>query len=515
MLARASARQREAAVRLTLGVRRVRLIRQLLTESLLLALLGGALGVWLAYWGAHALMVFVTTVRRDIQLELQPDAHLTVFTAVVIIATGVLFGLLPALRSTRIDLTPALKQGASATPATCARGLGWGGALVIFQVALSILVLIGAGLLARTLINLETLNPGFETRNLLLFSLELPLGAHSDGQVPALYRELQTRFASLPGVTAATFSSDALLSGSYWSQSVSIEGDTGRDEQTQMLAVGPRFFESMRIPLLAGRTFSESDFAPGTSSIVVNQEFVREFLAGRYPLGMHVGGTGSRSVHGVGGEMKKIGREIVGVVADTKYSDVRNDIGPIAYIPISGDSATFELRTSGSPSGLIAAVRQIVNERARDISIHDIRTQSEEIDRRLFNEHLLARLSGGFALLALLLAGVGLYGLLSYEVGRRVREIGIRLALGAERRKLLRMVVGDGLRLSVGGVIAGVAAAAALTRFISSLLYGVGAFDPVTFASVAAVLLIVATAASYIPARRAARVDPMVALRYE
>jgi predicted permease len=510
LLARATSRQKEIAVRLALGAGKGRIIQQLLTESLLLSVAGAVLGLLFANWGAAGLAAFISTNQGDppLFIDAHPDAMVLAFTAGIAVFTGILFGILPALRGSGINVAPALKENSGGPSIkSVGRRFGLGSALVIAQVALSVVVLIGAGLVVRTLANLRSVNPGFDTHNVLLFGLNPKQVGYQDDKIPPLYRELQTRFASTPGVISASYSSLTLLDSSDWTSGVHIEGKPEKsDVATNMLAVGPSFFETMRLPLLVGRTFSQFDVQSAHPTIIVNQAFVRRFLENRNPLGLHIG-TGPKD--------KKIEREIVGVVADAKYDDLRKDLEPTAYVPLQQDEAYFALRTSSKPEALIPEVRRIVASFDENLPLADVKTQTETIDRLLFNERLLARLSSLFGLLALILACVGLYGLLSYEVARRTREIGIRTALGAQRREIFRLVLSQGLILAIAGALVGVAVAIGITRYLESLLYGVHATDPVTFVTVAFILVGVALLACYIPSRRATRVDPLVALRYE
>jgi predicted permease len=340
----------------------------------------------------------------------------------------------------------------------------------------------------------------------LLFSVDPALAGYKDSNIQNVYDDLSRRLAALPGVVSASYSSDALLDGGLWTSDVHIEGQSDKNTlEVQMLAAGPDFFETMRIPLVNGRTFRATDMRSKQEVAVVNQAFVHKYLESRNAIGMHFGGT----------EKDDPQREIIGVVADTKYDDMRKADEPTAYIPQKNGEITFALRTAAAPSALIPAVRQIVNDVDENLPVFGVRTQSQTIDRLLFSERLVARLSCLFGLLGLLLACIGLYGLLSYEVARRTREIGIRAALGAQRIDVLRLVVQQGLVLVVLGLIAGVAASVVATRFLHSLLFGVRPTDPWTFAAVCGLLTFVGFLACYIPARRATRVDTMVALRYE
>jgi predicted permease len=552
MLARSAARQKEIAVRLALGAGRQRMVRQLLTESVMLSVAGGALGVLIAYWGVHAITALVASNSdQPFPFVVAPDWRVLAFTIGATVLTGIVFGLAPALRSTRVDLTPALKESASSLPAGTphpGRRLHLGGALVIAQVALSVVVLIGTGLLVRTLQNLRDIDPGFDTQNILLFGIDPTLSGYKDAEIQSLYRNLQDRFAAIPGVTSASYSSDALLSGSLWSTDIHLPGQPEKSSvETDTLAVGPGFFSTLHIRFLAGRTFNASDFAsaaatdaaqksaeeaaqkaaaPGAAAtpkpaaasmgaplaVIVNETFARRYLGKENPLGRHLDDYEGDEP---GPGPKSPGYQIIGVAANTKYDSLRREISPTMYRPMTGGGAHFELRTAGAPTAVVPAVRDIVSHAGDNLPVFDVSTQTEHIDQLLSQERIMARLSSFFGLLALVLACIGLYGLLSYEVARRTREIGVRMALGAQRREVMRLVVRRGIFLALAGAALGVAAAFGLTRYLTSLLYGVRPLDPLTFTAVAILLLAVAVAACAIPARRAMRVDPMVALRYE
>jgi predicted permease len=510
MLARASGRQKEMAVRLALGATRRRVVRQLLTESVLVSTAGGALGVCFAYWGAHSLAAFVSTGGLwPLNFEVQPDTRVLAFTAAVSILAGLLFGLAPALRSTRLDLMPALKGtvgNLSSVSQTGIRRLRLGSGLVVAQVALSVLVLAGAGLLVRTLANLKNLDPGFDTRKLLLFGIDPTLSGYNHAKVQSLYRSLEDRLRSLPGVIAVSYSSDTLLSSDNSINDVRVEGRSDKSSvQVNMLSVGPNFLETMHISLLTGRTLNQADLDSTQAVAVVNRAFVKQYLEGRNPLGLHFGDTSPKAPQW----------QILGVMGDAKYSDLRDAVKPTAYVPLKGGGAHFELRTVVNAASLIPAVRRVVGEVDSNLPLFSVRTQSEQIDGLLFNERLVARLSSLFGLLALLLACVGIYGLLAYEVAQRTREIGIRMALGAQQQDVLRLVITQAGLLILAGVTLGLAAAAGVTRYLGALLYGVRPIDPVTFAAVVLLLATVAMGACLIPARRATKIDPMVALRYE
>ena len=512
LLARATAREKEMAVRLALGAGKGQIIQQLLTESLLLSFAGAALGILFADWSAQALAAFISrNAYSTLFIDTRPDARVLAFAVVVTLLTGILFGLAPAFRGSRINVGPALKDsygGSTAAPKATGRRIGLGSCLVVAQVALSVVVLVGAGLLVRTLTNLRKVNPGFDTHNVLLFGINPTLAGYKVETIQTLYRELQARFASVPGVISATYSSDTLLSDGLWTSEVHIEGQPKDSTiRTDMLAVGPEFFETMRLPLVGGRTFSNSDLQSERAVAVVNRTFAQRFLGGKNPLGVRLGGTTPSD--------NKIEREIVGIVGDAKYDNLRKSVEPTAYVPLQEGAAYFAIRTSTQAEALVPTVRQIVASFDENLPLFKVTTQTETIDRLLFNERLVAQLSSVFGGLALVLACVGLYGLLSYEVARRTREIGIRTALGAQRREIFRLVLRQGLTLTIFGAVVGITAAIGVTRYLGSLLYGVAATDPLTFVTIALTLLTVALLAGYIPSRRAMRVDPMVALRYE
>ncbi|HEV2424757.1 MAG TPA: ABC transporter permease, partial [Terriglobia bacterium] len=512
-LARSAARQKEIAVRLALGAGRRRMARQLLTESVMLSLIGGALGVLIAFWGVHAIMALVTRgPDESFPFVIAPDWRVLAFTVSASLLTGIFFGLAPALRSTRLDLTPALKENISSLPAGVAPGgrrLHLGSALVIAQVALSIVVLIGAGLLVRTLENLRNIDPGFDTQNILTFGIDPTLSGYKDAGIQGLYRDLQDRFSAIPGVTSASYSSDALLSGSLWSEDLHLPGQPAKSSvEVDMLAVGPGFFSTMHIRFLAGRPFNAADFAAAAATdaaqkaareasskaapsgdpaaapqpaaapkstgapipVIVNEAFARRYFGKESPLGRHVDeaegdepGTGPKSP----------GYQIIGVAGSTKYDSLRREIDPTMYRPLTGGGAHFELRTAGAPTAVVPTVRDIVSHAGANLPVFDLATQTEHIDQLLSQERIMARLSSFFGLLALVLACIGLYGLLSYEVTRRTREIGVRMALGAQRREVMRLVVGRGVFLAVAGAVLGVAAAFGVMRYLTTLLYGV------------------------------------------
>jgi predicted permease len=506
-LARAAARQREMAVRLAMGAARRRIIRQLLTESLLLSFLGAVLGALLAPAVVSGLATFFSrNAWSPLQLDLHIDARVLLFTLAAALLTGIGFGIAPAFRGSHISLTSNLK-GNTTTAAHHMRTqlFSLGSALVVLQVALSMVVLTGAGLLLRTLENLRRIDAGFDTRNLLIFDVNPQLAGYKDEQIPRLYEELQRQIAALPGVTSVSYASEALMDGGYSSRDMKIEGRSDKSKvEILTLRVGPDYFPTMRIPLLAGRLFNLTDNTNANRALV-NRSFVTKYLAGRNPLGMHFGGDDPQDPQW----------EIVGVVGDTKFGSPRDDDAPTAFMPLTSGGVSFEIRTAPAPAMLMRAVRNIVSSVDTNLPVLRMRTQSDSIDRLLFNERLVARLLGLFAALGLLLACIGLYGLLSYEVSRRTREIGIRAALGAQRGTIWSMVVRQGILLVALGAIAGCGAAFALTRLLTSLLYSMRPTDPFTYALSSGMLLIFGIFACSLPALRATRVDPTTALRCE
>jgi predicted permease len=529
LLSRAAARQKEIAVRLALGAARSRLVRQLLTESITLSLMGGSLGILLAYWGAYALVDFALN-HADSWFRFSADTDWRVlgFTLAATLLTGLLFGIAPALRSMRIDLTPALKDSAGGLGGRQGR-FRLGNFLVVTQVALTVVVMVGAGLVVHTLRNLRSLNPGFATGNLLTFDVDATLTGYKDARLAVFYRDLRDRFAAIPGVTAVSYSSSILLSGSLWSTDFHLPGTPPRSmKPADYMPVGPQFFETMEIPVLRGRKFKPDEYeltaqveadkklrANVAEPVIVNEAFVRAYFPKVNPIGQPFGAY----VPGVNGdpspdESVSAGWQIVGVVRDAKYDSLRSSVAPTIYVPAS-QGGSFELRTWGDPMAVAPDVRAVVRQAGNDIPVVNIRTQTETIDRQLFQERLVARLASLFGLLALLLAAIGLYGLLAHEVTRSTREIGIRVALGAPTGQVTGRVVRQGVVLAAIGLAIGAAGSLVVTRLLGSMLFEVKPGDPVTLIEVSLLLMLVALAACYIPANRASRVNPLVALRHE
>ena len=519
LLGRARAREKEVAVRRALGAGRWRLLRQLLIESLVLAALGGTAGVLVALLALRGIATLVASAGPFMP-ALHPalDVRVVLFALGATVLTGILFGLAPGLGAGRLDLAGSLKDGTGNSGARHRR-LSLGNALVVAQIALCVTILAGAGLMLRTLANLRNIAPGFDTSNLLLFSLSPEQMGYRGPALQPLYQRLHDGLVAIPGVISASYSESPLLAGDLSSTSYKIASrPTLGDVQSDVMPVGLGFFANLKIPLLRGRDLRPGDFVyrdtppnaapPATAppgpptNVIVNQQFVKQYLGGLEPLGQTL--TQSRGSF-----------TIVGVVANAKYQDLRTPFAPTVYVPSTEGFAAFELRTAGPPMAYLPEVRRAVRAVDARLPVLYPTSQQTSVDQLLFVERMLAQLAGVFAGLALLLAAIGLYALLAQEVTRRTREIGIRMALGAARAQVLRMVLRLGVLLAVIGLLAGGLAAWGVTRYLESFLYGVQPFDPLTLAAVAALLLAVALAACYLPARRATRVDPLTALRCE
>jgi putative ABC transport system permease protein len=510
LLARASARRREIGIRLALGAGRWALIRQLLAESVLLSLLGGAAGAVGAAWTADVLSTFRPPLPVPVVLDLALDLRVLAFALAVSIATGVLFGLAPALAATRTDVVSALKDDGAAT-GTGPQRSRLRNALVVGQVSVALLLLVASGLFVRSLRNAHAIDPGFEAGGLAMASVDLVLGGYKEDAGRAFYVRALEETRALPGVVAATFVKDAPLGLGGSRRGVSIEGYTPRpneDMEVALTSVGPGFFATMRIALRRGRTFTERDAAGRPLVAVVNETFVRQYWNGQEAIGRRLRLRGPQGPPA----------EVVGVVRDGKYRTLGEDPRPFVYLPLLQDydgEATLIARTDGSPATVAAQLQRRLVEIDPRVPVFDVKTMDEHLRFTLLPARLAASVLGLFGTVALLLAGLGLYGVMSYLVSQRRREVGIRIALGARPADVVRLVVGQGMRLTILGVAGGIVAALVLTRLVAGLLYGISPTDPWTFASVTAVLGAVALPACLLPARRAAAVDPIVALRFE
>lgn len=524
LLSRAAGRQKEIGLRIALGASRLRLIRQLLTESVLLAFIGGFFGIIFAIWIKDGLIaVSLWGGRGMTALDPRLDWRVLGFTFGLSLLTGLVFGLAPAWRSTRVDLTPSLKEGSRASSGLHRSLLSRG--LVVVQVALSLILLVGAGLFVRTLVNLQRVDPGFNTANLMLFEVRPELIGYQGEQLRQFYRQLGERLETVPGVQAVTFSRVPLLAQSSSSSSVYLrealngtpdaEGRIPPSGDGYRHTVRENFLQVMGIPLLAGRSFGPQDDVNSPKVVVVNQTFANKYFPNENAIGKRFT-FNPRNPDEL---------EIVGISRDTKYTSQRDEIQPTVYSsykqerPLTG--ATIEVRTAGDPAAAIASVRDAVKQIDANLPLQNVRTQTEQADETLRMERLFAKLLTLFALLAQQLAAIGLFGVLAYIVSQRTHEIGIRMALGADRVSVLKMIVRQGMVLAGLGVVLGLAGAYVLTKYLeswiglSTMLFGVKVSDPWTYGAIAVLLTLVALVACYIPARRATKVDPLVALRAE
>ncbi len=515
LLARGAARQREFAMRIAIGASRRRLIRQLLTESLLLAISGAAAGLLLARWADALLLRMVSDGPRSMDLHLQPDARMLGFTLGVTLLTTILFGLIPSWYSTRLDLTPVLKAtpiGASSEPSL--RRFPAGKILIVTQVAVSVILLVSAALFVRSLSKLGEVKLGYSRENLILFRVDSAPGGYRGAAIPRFQLDLLARISAIPGLRGASVSKNGLFSHSESGDPVAVEGYTPKPDEemnSRMDHVGPGYFSTLGIPILMGREIEAQDTAVSIRAAVVNQTFARRFFPNANPIGKHVSDTYS----GNPAEMV-----VVGVAADAKYNNLREKAVPRIYAPLANPmwenpAAVYEVRTYGDTQAVAVALRQVVRETAPTLPPIEVHTMSELVDDSLETDRFIERLASAFSLLALLLAAIGLYGLMAYSVARRTRDFGIRLALGAERGNVLWQVLRETLVLVLLGISIGVPLALGGTHLVRSMLFGLGFADPVAILLAATLLTIVAALAGFLPAWRASQVDPMVALRYE
>jgi predicted permease len=522
LLARADVRRREIAVRLALGATRRRVFRQLLVEGMLLAVAGGAAGLVLATWGAQGLLAFFAEPDTTLTISAWPDTRILSVNLIVSVLVGILFGVAPAWQSTRTDVAPTLKAESKGVlggrHARLRRGL------VVTQVALSMLLLVGAALFVRSLNNILMIDTGFDTESLLAFSVAPGSNGYDPPQTKTYAKALLERVRATPGVAAAAFVSSPLLTGGSWNSRITVEGrpyDPAHRPLSHNNLISPGYFETMGIRLIAGRDFDSREekqvvvdstgLRPNPSAAIANDQFVKMFLNGRDPLGVRVG-FGANP-----GTPTPI--EIVGVVSTAKYTRVQAQAQPQLYFPyfeapfILG--LTMYVRSTQSPESLAASIREAARQVDPRVPVYDMRTMQEQVERSLVNERLVASLSSILSLLATVLSMVGLYGVLSYTVARRTREIAIRVAFGAASSKVAGLIARDVLTMVVTGMALAVPAYWWLNRYVTSQLYGVSPTDPTSFASAAALLLLAALVAVWFPSRRALRVNPMTALRDE
>jgi len=512
MLARASTREREIAIRLAIGASRGRLIRQLMAESLLLAAIGAGLGLLLARELSRFLLSFLSTQGNSLFVDLATNWRVLAFTATVAIITCVVFGLAPAFKATRIAPASVLKTGSRGMTAS-REGFSLRRALVALQVALSMMLLVSALLFSRSLGNLLTEEAGFKPKGILITSLSLTRLNLPPERRQGFKRELLERVRSIPGVASAADTNIVPLSGSAWGNNVWMDGsDAGQTTNTSLSRISSNYFNTLATPMLAGRDFDDRDTVTSPKVAIVNEFLARELAGEANPIGKRFWVEATPS-------SPEILYEIVGVVRDTKYQDLREEFGPIAYLPTSqerlpGQFEQILLRSSAPMADVISQLTQALAEINPKIVVN-FGVFETQIWESLLRERLMATLSTFFGLLAALLAAIGLYGVISYGVAGRTKEIGIRMALGAERRAVLWLILREALLLVSVGVAVGLPAVLAATRLVSSLLFGLKPADPVSLALAVVLMFVVAAFAGYIPARRATKVDPMVALRYE
>jgi predicted permease len=505
LLSRAATRRREISVRLSLGATRGRLVRQLMTESLLLAAAGGGLSMVFAYWG-RALLPGLPGQQTLL------DWRVLAFAAGVTLLTGVLFGIVPALRGTAVNVNAALKETSRGVVGT--RSL-LGRALLVVQVAISLVLLVGAGLFLQTLGNLRHVDVGFNPENLLLFRVNPSLNRYDEPRMRALYGDMLERLQGVPGVRGVAMSQPALLTGSVSSTGMFVQGRPVPQARPQdesftinRVVISPGFFDVMGIPVITGRAFTDRDVDTAPKVAVINEAALRKFFPNEAPLGRRFGTSPEKNAE----------FEIVGVLRDAKYLTVRDPAPATMYIPFRQarlTNAVFEIRTATTPAGAVSGLRDMVRQIDPNLPIMDVSTQIEEVEKRFQMEKLFAQAYALFGGLAMVLAAIGLFGLMSYNVSRRTNEIGIRMALGARRGDVLGMVMRESMVLVGIGIAAGLAVAIAASRLVATLLFGLRPRDPGTILAATAVMIGVAALAGFLPARRASKVDPMVALHYE
>jgi predicted permease len=512
MIARSMARQKEVAIRLALGASRGRLVRQLLVESVLLSLVGGLLGLAIAPPTMRLLVSIMPQMDPPLKFLADPNLRALGFTIAVSVFTALVFGLAPALRATRPNLAPTLKDQAGAVAG--GGQAAWRKLLVSAQVALSLLLLIGAGLFTRSLSNLQDIRPGFEVHNLLSFSVDPTLNGYKAERATAFYQQLTQELAALPGAQSAALALVPPLSFSDWDSDFSVEGyaaKAGEDMNSHENYVSPGFFAALKIPLEAGRDFTARDSIGAPKVAVVNRKFARRYFGDRDPVGRHIGnGTDTGT---------KTDVEIVGVVGDTKYETIRDDIPRQVFFPYlqrdrSGNMTAY-VRTDVPPNQMFPVLRAAARKLDANLPVYLMKTVERQRDDSLSVDRLAATLATAFGVLATLLAAIGLYGVMAFLVARRTREIGLRMALGALTGNVIWLVVREVLLLAGIGVLVGLPVSLAVTRLLASLLYGVNPNDPVSIVLATLGIAAIAAVSGYIPARRATRVDPVTALRYE
>jgi predicted permease len=513
LLSQAAKREKEMSLRAALGASRSRMLRQLITESMLLALAGGAVGLVIAYWGRTALWSFRPPFVEQSGIDLTLDSHVLLFTFGISILTGLLFGMAPAIKASKTDLVETLKVGGRGN------SVGWRSnplrsVLVVSEIALAMVALIGAGLFVRSMQNAERTNLGFESKNLFVMAFDLGALHYDEGRGQQFFRDAIARASIAPGVASATVAAVApagAAGGGGIGRTIFPEGEsetTGyRGTMTQLDDIAPNFFDTLRIPLIAGRAFNDSDRANTTLVAIANEAMAKRFWPNESAVGKRFHFFGDAQL-----------REVVGVVGNTVVNNIGEDPQPVAYLPLTQDyspAATIQVRTVSRPESVLSTVRSQVQSLDPSLALTNVQTIEEIVSQGLWAPRMGAALLALFGGLALILAAIGVYGVLSYSVNQQTHEIGIRMALGAQPARVLWLVIGQGLQLAGIGLLIGFIGALAAMRVLSSLLFDVSTHDPITFVAVSFVLLASAVLACYIPARRATRVDPIIALHYE
>jgi putative ABC transport system permease protein len=516
LLARATSRHKEIAVRLALGASRWRVIRQLLTESLLLSIFGGALGLLLAMWGTDLLVSLVPKGLPRVG-EIGLDGRVLGFTTLISLATGLFFGLAPALQISKSGLTETLKEGGR-TSGEGAHRNRVRSVLVVSEIAIALMLLVGAGLLINSFYRLQQVKPGFETTNVLSFRLSLPDAKYPEPQqVMTFYQQLVSRLQTLPGVKSVAYTTALPFSGQRGGVGFSIEGEPTTSDRpfpydTDYRTISAGYFQTMGIPQLSGRDFNERDTLDSTPVVIINEVLAKKYFPNQNPIGKRINPSFSSGERGI------LMREIIGIVGNVKHNNLNEELTPVVYVAHAQNTRstlTLAVRTTNDPTSAIAAIRSEVQALDKNLPIYSIKTLEQYISSSVAQPRFNSLLLGIFAAVALLLTIVGLYGVMSYSVTQRTHELGIRMALGAQPRDVLKLILKQGMGLTLIGITLGLAGAFALTRLAESLLFGVSATDPLTFVAVSALLLGVALVACFVPARRATKTDPMIALRYE
>lgn len=513
LLARSAARAGEMAVRLSIGASRGQLIRQLLTEALLLALFGGIAGLAVAQWTLDLIASLLPTMAVDM-IKWRVDGTTMLFAAALTVGTGVLFGLFPALHSTRPDLASALK-GQSGQPSGARAAARFRTSLATMQIALSMSLLVAAGLFTKSLMNISRVDLGIKADNVITFTVSPTLNGYTPDRSRQFFDQLQDRLAALPGVTGVTNALVPLIAGNNWGNSVAVEGfpagpDT--DVDSRFNEIGPGYFRTLSVPLVSGREFTSADTFGAPKVAIVNEAFAKKFNLGRNAVGKHI----SQSP----GPNSKLDIEIVGLAQNAKYSDVKRDTPPVFFVPSRQEEkvfgfTTFYVRTSTDPESFLANIPKVVSGIDPNLPVEDLRTLPEQVRENVFLDRMISVLSAAFAMLATLLAAIGLYGVLAYTVSQRTREIGLRMALGADASRVRSMILRQVAMMTVVGGAIGLSAAVGLGKLAQSLLFQLKGYDPVVLGTAAVALTLVALAAGFIPAHRASQVDPMRALRWE